>query len=134
MRTSIFPTICGLALLGTAACSDYDREGDNAYETANAEGSATDYASEGATSDWPEGTRIIVEDGVTYRVEPGGTRIRLGETDSRIVVEDGISYRVDPDGTRVRIDPSGAEIRVDSGRIEVDPLPGEDRSVEVNNQ
>ena len=42
--------------------------------------------------------------------------------------------RVDPDGTRVRIDPSGAEIRVDSGRIEVEPLPGEDRSVEVNNQ
>lgn len=134
MRASIFSTLSSLALLGTAACSDYDREGDNTHETATAEGNATGHASDGASADWPEGSRIIVEDGVTYRIEPGGTRIRLGETDSRVVVENGISYRVDPDGTRVRIDPSGAEIQIDSGRIEVDPLPGEDRSVEVNNQ
>ncbi|MDV3256400.1 MAG: hypothetical protein LOX97_01180 [Sphingomonas sp.] len=134
MRASTFSALSSLALLGTAACSDYDREGDNTPETAIAEGNATGYASDGASTAWPEGSRIIVEDGVTYRIEPGGTRIRLGETDSRVVVENGISYRVDPDGTRVRIDPSGAEIQVDSGRIEVDPLPGDDRSVEVNNQ
>ena len=135
MRATIFSVLCSFPLLGTAACSDYDSGSDDAYESANAGESAVPGEAPGqASSDWPKGSRIIVEDGVTYRIDAGGTRIRLGETDSRVLIEDGITYRVDPDGSRVRIDPSGAEIRVDSGRIDVDPLPGEARSVEVNNQ
>ncbi|MGQ0557981.1 MAG: hypothetical protein ACT4OE_00080 [Sphingosinicella sp.] len=59
---------------------------------------------------WPQGARIVDEDGVVFRVDPDGTRVRLTDTDSRIVVEDGTRFRVDPDGTRVRIDDRGLNI------------------------
>ena len=68
------------------------------------------------------GTRIVEEDDVFFRIDPDGTRVRLGPDDSRILVEDGVRFRVDPGGTRVRIDESGAEIR------DVD----DDLAVEVN--
>lgn len=121
-------------VLGVGACSDYDQdnasyaEGANAtYDEANATG--TGYA-EGTrmASAWPEGARIVVEEGVTYRIDPGGARVRLGPGDSRIVVEDGVSYRVDPDGTRIRIDPSGVAVRID-GDVDAD-----DARLEVNTQ
>ena len=100
---------------GLAACSNYEKN-EAAYNEANAAYSET--GSEGgnytgtqtASTTWPAGSRIVVENGVTYRIEPGGTRVELGPNDSRILVEDGVRYRVDPGGARVRIDPSGAEI------------------------
>ena len=57
----------------------------------------------------------MVENGVTYRIDPGGARITLGPNDSRIVTENGVRFRVDPNGTRIRIDPSGAAISVGTG-------------------
>ena len=37
----------------------------------------------------------------------------MGANDSRILVDNGVRYRVDADGSRVRIDPKGASIDVD---------------------
>lgn len=110
--------------LSLAAC-DYNRN-EAAYNNDSAAyaENAADYP-EGATGAnyatsagaWPQGTRIVVEDGVTYRIGPDGVRVALGPNDSRIVIEEGVRYRVDPDGTRVRIDEQGVVIDVDSGGV-----------------
>ncbi len=84
-----------------------------AYDAGNAGGNG--YATADASGSWPEGARIIVEEGVTYRIDPGGARIRLGADDSRIEVIDGVRFRIDPGGRRVRIDEQGAVIRVEPG-------------------
>ena len=109
-------------VVGLAACN-YNKEyneqnaayGNEAYSNATgyAEGTGGNYSgAQTATATWPPGSRIVVEKGVTYRIEPGGVRVALGPNESRILVENGVRYRVDPSGTRVRIDESGAEITV----------------------
>ncbi|MDP8994432.1 MAG: hypothetical protein M3N07_05530, partial [Pseudomonadota bacterium] len=106
------------APLGLAACSDDggNRAANGAGEvnaaTAGTDGNAAAGGATGASagSSFPQGARIVEENGVTYRVDPDGTRVRLESTDSRIVVENGVRYRVDPDGTRMRIDERGAAI------------------------
>lgn len=124
----------GLAL---GAC-DYD-EGDYNAADANysAEGNAYDEAAGGAAynavTSWPEGARIVEEDGVFYRIDTGGTRVRLEPGDATIVVENGIRYRVDPGGTRVRIDDEGLAVRVEPGDVDATVNTG-DTSVTVNNQ
>lgn len=94
----------------------------------NAAENAAGVATAGA---WPATSRIVVEDGVTYRVDASGPRVRLGPNDSRIVTEGGVRYRVDPDGTRVRINPEGLRIgdsvirgNAPNGRSDVE-TPGE---------
>jgi hypothetical protein len=88
--------------------ANYSAEGGN-----YAAGGGGNYAGTAAAgAAWPAGSRIVVENGVTYRIEPGGARVALGPGDSRIVVENGVRFRVDPNGTRVRIDSSGADISV----------------------
>ena len=120
-----FLLIAGIAAapLGLAACGGYDN--DQAY---NQEGNAAYGAAEGnasyaqktqTTYVWPRGARIVEENGVVYRVEPGGQRVVLGPDDSRIVVENEVRYRVDPSGTRVRIDPQGVDIDVDVPDVNV---------------
>lgn len=102
----------GLAL---AACGYDEGEYNEANADYSAEGNydtAAGGAGYGAAASWPEGARIVEEDGVFYRVDPGGTRVRIEPGGSTIVVEDGTSFRVDPDGTRVRIDESGAAMSV----------------------
>lgn len=115
--------------LGLTACGGNDKAAEknitnttvttNSTDTAAmpADGMAGGVGSAGgagaaAASAWPEGTRIVEEKGVTYRVDPAGTRVRLEPNTSRIVVEKGVRYRVDPGGTRVRIDDRGAAVRV----------------------
>ena len=119
MRTFLLaPALC----LGLAACGDtgnnqaaYDNNaaGTEAADTNAAAGTRT------AASNWPRGARIVEENGVVYRVDPGGERVVLGPNDSRIVVEDGVRYRVDPAGTRVRIDPQGVDLDVDLPDVDV---------------
>ncbi|MFL6723380.1 MAG: hypothetical protein ACJ8E7_04485 [Sphingomicrobium sp.] len=125
----------GLAL---AACG-YDKGDYN--EAANYEAEGADYngtAGGGYNTtqtaySWPEGARIVEEGGVTYRIDPGGARIRLEPSDSRIVVENGTRFRVDPGGGRVRIDDQGAVVRVDPGSVDATVNTG-DASVTVNSQ
>lgn len=118
--------IAAAAPLALAACYDADEANyaDNGYDTADANYSvnadydatanAGAYGNQTASSSWPAGSRIVEEDGVTYRVDAGGARVRLGDSDSRILVEEGVRYRVDPGGVRVRIDDEGAVIGVDT--------------------
>ena len=136
MRTVTLATTLasGLAL---AAC-DYNKDAYNTAETNySAEGNAYDEAAGGgaynAATSWPEGARIVEEDGVFYRVDTGGTRIRLEPGDATIVVENGVRYRVDPGGTRVRIDDEGLAVRVAPGDVDATVNTG-DTSVTVNNQ
>jgi hypothetical protein len=129
--------VAGAAL---PACGDYDKneynEANAAYEAqgneAYSEPAGGNYST--ASSNWPEGARIVEEGGVTYRIDPGGARIRLEPSDSRIVVENGARYRVDPGGTRVLIDEEGAVISVGPGGVDTTiPGPG-NTTVTVNSQ
>ena len=136
------PFITTGLMFALSACGGYDKN-EAAYENEagayaqndvnyaqdanySAEGSA--YAS-GEGKGWPTGSRIVVDNGTTYRIDPGGVRVALGPSDSRILVENGVRYRVDPGGTRVRIDPSGAVIAVSPGRAD---LSAGNTSVTVN--
>ncbi len=85
----------------------------------NSAGGAAGGAGAGAATAaaWPEGSRIVEEGGVTYRVDPAGARVRLEANDSRIVVENGVRYRVDPGGARVRIDQRGTAVRIGDSTI-----------------
>jgi hypothetical protein len=124
----------GLAL---AACdynkSDYN-EANAAYDEGNADynGAAAGGYDTAAASSWPEGARIVEEEGVYYRIDPGGTRVRLEPGTSTIVVENGVRYRVDPGGTRVRIDEEGAVISVGPDGVDTTVPVGENTSVTVN--
>ena len=133
MKTLMTAAAITALTLGAAACKNYDEtneayaNGANAADyDANAAGAGDNYGPGGnatANSSWPAGSRIVVENGVTYRVAPGGARVALGPNDSRILIENGVRYRVDPGGTRVRIDDTGAVVSVG---------PGGDTSVTVN--
>jgi hypothetical protein len=138
MRIVALTAVCSALALAAGACAEQDPEEDVAYTesetttmadagtagtaapTAESADTTTTTTGAGTATTWPTGSRIVVEDGVTYRIDPGGARIRLGPNDARIVVEDGVRYRVGPDGTRVRIDESGAAIDVDADGVEAD--------------
>jgi len=145
MRRFALTAAIGAACLGLAACSgggEGNEAGNNAAGAAEGEGNGGGAAAgEGngaggggnnaASADWPRGTRIVEENGVAYRVDANGTRVRLGEGDARIVVENGVRYRVDPSGTRVRINEQGIDLDVDTPDIDVDTP---DVDVGVNNK
>ena len=112
MRKLALTAALGAACLSLAACGE--REATNASTDSgsaapSAEGNGTSTTTTTAVA-FPKGARIVEEDGVTFRIDPDGTRVRLEANDSRIVVEDGVRYRVDPDGTRVRIGDDGLAI------------------------
>ncbi len=116
MTKLAFTAALGATCLALAACGDRT---DNATETATPAGGEAN-ATQTAAVSWPRGARIVEEDGVTFRVDPDGTRVRLTDTDSRIVVENGVRFRTDPDGTRVRIDDQGLDVDVDVDLPDVD--------------
>ena len=142
MKTLMTAAAITALTLGAAACKNYDEtneayaNGANAADyDANTAGAGDNYGPGGnatANSSWPAGSRIVVENGVTYRVAPGGARVALGPNDSRIVVENGVTYRVDPGGTRVRIDDSGAAVSVGPGGVDATVPVGDNTSVTVN--
>lgn len=128
MRHFTLTTALGAASLSLAACGGAE---ENAAENESAVAAgetgamigtgdldANAAASGGGTSSFGTGSRIVEENGVTYRVDADGTRTALGENDSRIVVENGTRYRIDPDGARIRIDESGAAIDIDTPDID----------------
>lgn len=124
MRKFALAALVGAASLGLAACGDSgsnnasngaagDGNGAATGGEAGGDGTGTGNGSAGgatAGGNWPAGTRIVEENGVTFRVNPDGTRVQLGSTDARIVVENGVRYRVDPGGARVRINEQGIDI------------------------
>jgi hypothetical protein len=142
MKKIILTAAVGAASLALAAC-DGGREGNNAManEGASAEGEGNGMATGGmegngmaggngsagasASADWPAGTRVVEEGGVTYRVGPDGTRVRIESGDVRIVTEGGVRYRVNREGRRVRIDDRGIDIDAPS-------VPGVDVDIGTN--
>jgi len=118
MKKFVFTAALGAAALGLAACGDSDT---NTVDAAN-EATGTEAPANGsatASAAFPTGARIVEENGVTYRVEADGTRVRLGANESRIVVENDVRYRVDPDGSRVRISDEGVAIDVDLPDVDI---------------
>ena len=142
MRTRLaFLSAASVLALSLAACGTQADDPANEVNTADVEViNETDTSTAAAEGDgtattgsnWPAGTRIVTENGVTYRIEPGGARIALGPADSRIVVEGGNRFRVDPDGTRVRINEEGAVIDVDEDGVGATVNLGGNTSVQVN--
>jgi hypothetical protein len=100
-----------VALL-VSACGDNDADIAAEEDTAIVETDTADTAATTAAADpnWPAGTRIVEEDGVTYRVNPDDTRVAIEDGSYRVVVEDGVRYRVDAGGVRHRIDDDGLDI------------------------
>ena len=119
MKKLVLTLALGTACLGLAACGDSDTNTADAANAAGTEAPANGSATQSASAAFPTGARIVEENGVTYRVDADGTRVRLGPTESRIVVENDVRYRVDPDGTRVRIDDEGVAIDVDLPDVDV---------------
>jgi len=113
-------------VLGLAACNDRtvdaDADADNGAmatgETSEPAGTASTTTTT-TTSSFPTDARIVQEDGVTWRINADGTRVRLGDRDARIVIEGNNRYRVEPDGNRVRIDAQGRRTGVDLPDVDV---------------
>jgi hypothetical protein len=127
MKKFALTAALGSSLLALAACGDPDTDTIVADET-----SALDTA--GATpagADWPAGTRIVEEGGVTYRVDPAGARVAIEDGSWSIVTEGDTRYRVSPGGTRVRIDREGLDLE---GAASGPDIPGVDVDVGTNTQ
>lgn len=141
MRTFITAAAAAALSIGAAACKNYDEtneayaNGANAADYGDKAGASDNYGASGNTAaaggSWPAGSRIVVENGITYRIDPGGARVALGPNDSRIVIEDGVRYRIDPGGTRVRIDDTGAAVSVGPGGLDATVTVG-NNAVTVN--
>lgn len=128
MKKFALTAALGATCLAIAACGDADTntaDANVADANASLAGEAADTtvganAAAGTTASFPKGSAIVEENGVTYRVDADGTRVRLGENDSRIVVENGVRYRVDPGGARVKIDDKGIDLTPDIDVPDVD--------------
>lgn len=126
MRKLSFTAAIAAAALGLAGCGDGDTQNNAAGGEENGAAAAGE-AGEGngaagqtaAAGSWAKGARIVEENGVTYRIDPDGTRVQLGENEGRIVVENGVRYRVDQGGSRVRIDERGLDVDVDLPDVDI---------------
>jgi hypothetical protein len=97
----------------------------------------TDAGAAGATSAdaaWPRGTRIVEEAGVTYRVNPDGTRVEIAGNEWRIVTEGETRYRVGTGGVRYEIDDDGADLdgAPDGGDPDIDIGTNEDGNLDID--
>jgi hypothetical protein len=91
-----------------------------AGDMAGSNGTASTAGTSGSSSTYPKGSRIVEENGVTYRVNADGTRVRLADNEGRIVTENGVRYRVDGSGgNRVRIDERGIDIDLDTPNVKL---------------
>jgi len=114
MKKLILAAALGSTALLLSACGDSADDTDvvTAEETGAVETVDTGPAATTAAADpnWPSGTRIVVEDDVTYRIDPAGTRVAIEDGSYRVVTENGVRYRVSAEGVRHRIDDDGLDI------------------------
>jgi len=132
MKKLLITSALGSAVLLLSACGDNDAD-TAADDAARAETAPVETADTTAmaSTDWPTGTRIVEEDGVTYRVDPAGARTAIEDDSWRIVTEGDTRYRVDPNGTRVEIDAEGMDLE---GAASGPDVPGVDVDVGRNTQ
>ena len=100
----------GATSLALAACGDSGTRTADANNGAAVDLNATTTVEGNAATAWSKDSRIVEENGVTYRVDADGTRVALGPNESRIVVENKVRYRVGSDGSRVKIDERGIDL------------------------
>ena len=128
MKKLILTAALGSAVLLVSACGDNDAE--TAEDTVVVDETATaDTGATTASADWPSGTRIVEEGGVTYRVNSDGTRVAIDDGSWRIVTEGDDRFRVSTDGTRIRIDDDGLDL---DGVASGPDIPGVDVDVGTN--
>ena len=110
MKKLILTAALGSAAVLLTACGD--NEADTEEDTTVVETDTADTAATTAAADpnWPAGTRIVEEADVTYRIDPDGARVAIGDGSFRVVTLDGVRYRVDRSGTGHRIDDDGLDI------------------------
>ena len=133
MKKLLVTSALASAVLMLSACGDNDAD-TAADDTAAADTVAADAAGDTAataSADWPAGTRIVEEGGVTYRVDPAGARVAIEDDSWRIVTEGDTRYRVGPAGTRVEIDDDGLDLE---GAASGPDIPGVDVDVGTNTQ
>ena len=134
MKKLLVTSALASAVLMLSACGDNDADDVAVEDTAAADAAADAAAADAAataSADWPAGTRIVEEDGVTYRVDSGGTRTAIEDNSWRIETEGDTRYRVDPNGTRVEIDDEGMDLE---GAASGPDVPGVDVDVGRNTQ
>jgi hypothetical protein len=136
MNKLILSGAIGAAALLVSACGNNDTQPaaeDTTAAAADAATAAATIAPTAATaaSDWPSGTRIVEQGGVTYRVDPAGTRVAIDDNSWHIVTDKGARYRVDPTGNRIRIDDEGLDLH---GAASGPDIPGVDVDVGTNNK
>ena len=110
MKNLILTSALGAVTLLVSGCGDTDADTTAEDAATTAPAAATPVAAAPAAADWPSGTRIVEENGATYRVNPDRTRVAIEDGSYRVVVDNGIRYRVDRSGTRHRIDDDGIDI------------------------
>ena len=113
MKKLILTTAVGAFALAVSACNNTDADDDaaTADETAAAiDTSAAPAATTASADDWPKGTRIVEENGTTYRVNTDNTRVAIPAGGYRVVTQDGHRYRVDASGVGHRIDDNGVDL------------------------
>lgn len=106
MKKLILATALGASALLVSACGE---DAETEAETAAVETETADTLTT-ASADWPSGTRIVEEDGATFRVNPDGTRVEITDGSWRIVTEGDTRYRVGSDGIRYEINEEGEDL------------------------
>lgn len=119
MKKLILSAAISALALTVAACGDNDADDaadttvvDTADTATTADAGGAGAAGGMAAEDpnWPRGTRIVEEDGKTYRVAADNTRTEITDGSWRVVTEGGERFRVDAAGTRHRIDDDGLDV------------------------
>ena len=108
MKKLILASALGATTLLLAACGD-STDDEAVVEDTTVVDTSADTAG-AADADWPTGTRIVEEGGVTYRVGPDGTRTEVAGGEWRIVTEGDTRYRVGSSGVRYEIDEDGIDV------------------------
>lgn len=109
MKKLLFTAALGPVALLLSACGDNDADAPEA-DTAVVETDTADTTTAAADPNWPAGSRIVEEDGVTYRVNADDTRVKIEDGSYRVVTEGGKRFRVDASGTRHPIDDDGIDV------------------------
>ena len=119
MKKLIISAVFGASVALLSACGDAAEDTDTATaETGAAPTTAAVDTTASGSSDWPAGTRIVQEGDAYFRVDADGTRTAIPADTWRIETADGVRYRVDNTGTRVRIDEQGVDVDLDGPDVE----------------
>ena len=133
MKKLILASALSATALLLSACGD-SADDEAAVDDTTVVDTTADAGATTADADWPRGTRIVEESGVTYRVNPDGTRVEIADNEWRIVTEGETRYRVGTGGVRYEIDEDGADLdgAPDGGDPDIDIGTNEDGNLDID--